>query len=176
MNKTLLTSALAAILLFAACQQPAPKPASEAPAAAAEPASKEQFISSGPDVDLLKKTFEAYEKGDWTTLRSCFSDSAVSVHNQWIDSTGTPVPVDAVIARHKEDREKRIEGMSIGTPIYEAVVTADGTHYGHVWAKLSTKNRKTQKPLDFVVFASYGIKDGKLTYEWAVYDTKNLVQ
>lgn len=140
----------------------------------AEPATTPQatMSTSGPDVDLLKKLMGAFAAGDWATYRSCFVDTAVTYYNNWpLDASAAKVPVDSVVANHKAGRENLWDGMSINEPIYEVVSDGSGNTYGHVWAKLSTKKRKKGgEPVEVTVFGSYGIKEGKITYEWVIFD------
>lgn len=128
--------------------------------------------TSGPDVDLLKKLMGAFAAGDWATYRSCFVDTAVTYYNNWpLDASAVKVPVDSVVANHKTGRENLWDGMSINEPIYEVVTDTSGNTYGHVWAKLSTKKKKKGgEPVEVTVFGSYGIKEGKITYEWVIFD------
>lgn len=137
--------------------------------------SRASFANAGPDVDQLKKMFEAYAKADWATYRSCFTDSAFSVYNQMATDTNIQkIPVDTVVAHHSRDRETTWEGMSINTPIYEVVTDTAGNKYGHVWCKLSTKNRKTGKKADLTLFGSYGFKNDKVAWEWVIFDRLGL--
>jgi hypothetical protein len=51
----------------------------------------------------------------------------------------------------------------------------DGNKYGHSWNEMSWTSKKgvTGK---MVVFNSFGFnKDGKLTFNWPIYDTKDVV-
>lgn len=156
---------LAMILAFG-CKQGTPIP-EKAPAP-----SKTAFTTTGPDVDLLKKLMESFASGDWATYRSCFSDTAVTYYNNWpLDKGAAAVPVDSVVANHKAGRAELWDGMSINQPIYEVVTDSSGNKYGHVWAKLSTKKRKKAgEPVDVTVFGSYLLKDGKIQYEWVIFD------
>lgn len=157
---------LSVLLLAMACKQHT--------AGVAAPSSA-SFANAGPDVDQLKRMFEAYAKADWTTYRSCFTDSAFSVYNEMAtDSNIQRIPVDTVVAHHSRDRETVWEGMSINTPIYEVVTDTAGNKYGHVWCKLSTKNRKTGKKADLTLFGSYGFKKDKVAWEWVIFDRLGL--
>ncbi|SOD92157.1 hypothetical protein [Spirosoma fluviale] len=134
---------------------------------------KGSFTNSGPDVDLLKKVSEAYAKGDWETYRACYSDSAVVIVNQWAaDTTSKYMPIDTVIAGIKKFRPM-VESVNLNQPIYEVITDSTGNKYGHVWAKLSTKNRNQNKPEDAITFTSYGIKNGKVTYQWTILSANN---
>jgi len=173
MTKTLIIVSSFCIYLLIACSQ-SPK-ASTAGEATEKPVSKAGVAFSGPDVDLLKNAYQAYEKADWATLRSLYSDSAATITNAMATDEKVPsTPIDSVIAGHKLARETIYEGMSINNPIYEVVTTEDGSRFGHVWSKLTTKLRKTGEPINVTVFGSYGIKDGKLTFEWVIYNVPKI--
>jgi hypothetical protein len=155
MNRTLLVIGCFCMKMIFACSQPA------APAIASAPSAASGFTTEGPDVDLLKKAYQAYEKGD----------CAVNFTNVMATDEHSPsLPVDSIIATHKFGRENLFENVSINNPIYEVVTTADGSKYGHVWTKITSKLRKTGAPMSTTVFGSYGIKDGKLTFEWLIYN------
>lgn len=154
------------LVITIGCNQPSSVPSE----AAATP--KATMSTSGPDVDLLKKLMGAFAAGDWVTYRSCFVDTAVTYYNNWpLDAGAVKVPVDSVVANHKAGRENLWDGMSINEPIYEVVTDTAGNTYGHVWAKLSTKKKKKGgEPAAVTVFGSYGIKEGKIVYEWVIFD------
>ena len=134
--------------------------------------------ATGPEVDMLKKSTTAFANGDWATLASFYADSAVSVHNAWAASTDTTVAVkmSTMIENFKKQRELIDGNLTVGNTIYEVVTMPDGNKYGHAWVELSWKSKKGV-PGKAVVFNSFGInKDGKITYEWPIYDTKDVAK
>lgn len=140
--------------------------------AAAQPA-KGTVDFEGPEIDLMKKLISSAEKGDWDAAQSCFADSAVVFANLWPDSTQKGVPILDVLAQEKADRVNW-ENVSYGDPIYEVVTTPAGEKYGHIWARYTARNVKTKKSVDVTAFLSYLIKDGKLQWEWILYDSRKL--
>ena len=133
--------------------------------------------TTGPDVDLIKNVNTYFVNGDWTNLASCYADSAKSFHNVWPSKSDTTVGV--AIPKSIEGFKKLralIDGnINLGGTIYEVVTMPNGNKYGHSWVEMSWKSKKgvTGK---MVVFNSYGInKDGKITYDWPIYDTKDVV-
>ena len=133
---------------------------------------------TGPDVDLIKNSFTYFANGDWAKLASCYADSAKSFHNVWSSSTDTNVGVTIpkIIEVFKKQRALIDGNITLGGTICEVVVMPDGSKYGHLWASMSWKSKKgvTGK---IVLFNSYGInKDGKITYDWPIYDTKDVVK
>jgi hypothetical protein len=133
---------------------------------------------TGPDVDLIKKSFTYFADGDWTNLASCYADSAKSFHNVWSSSTDTTVGVaiPKIIEVFKKQRELIDGNINLGGTICEVVIMPDGSKYGHLWAEMSWKSKKGVAG-KMVLFNSYGInKDGKITYDWPIYDTKDVVK
>jgi len=127
--------------------------------------------STGPDVDLMKKAADSWASGDWDAYLSCYADTAISVHNAWAVTTDTTVArkVSSYIDLFKKSREAMDGNVTINNTIFEVVTMPDGSKYGHAWVDCSwkTKDGGTGKS---VIFNSYGIKDGKLVYEWPIYN------
>ena len=139
---------------------------------------KGTVTTTGPDVELIKKCITAFANGDWATYASCYADTAKAFHNVWPSATDTSVGVKIpqLIEGHKKQREIADGNITLGETIYEVVTMPDGNKYGHLWVKMSwkLKNGAVGKT---VLFNSYGInKDGKITYEWPIFDTKDVVR
>ena len=144
----------------------------------ATPETKGTVTSTGPDVDLIKKCITAFANADWATYASCYADTAKAFHNVWPSATDTSVGVKIpqLIEGHKKQRELADGNITLGETIYEVVTMPDGNKYGHLWVKMSWK-LKNGAVGKMVLFNSYGInKDGKITYEWPIYDTKDVVK
>jgi hypothetical protein len=136
------------------------------------PVSEGTVTTTGPEVELMKKAGNAWATGDFVTYLACYQDTARSVHNAWASNDTTVAKkMSSFIDRFKKSREGVVGNISIDNSIYEVVTMPDGSQYGHAWVDCSwkTKNGAISKT---VIFNSYGIKDGKFTYEWPIYDTK----
>ena len=134
--------------------------------------------TTGPDVDLIKKSITAFADGDWATYASTYADTAKSYHNIWPSNTDTTVGVKipVLIEGFKKQRELMDGKLTMGGTIFEVVTMPDGSKYGHVWVDFTWKNKKGEVGKS-VLFDSYGInKDGKISYEWPIYDTKDVVR
>ncbi len=132
--------------------------------------------TSGPDVDLVKKSITAWADGDWATYASTYADTAKAVHNGWPSATDTTVGVkmSIMIENFKKQRELMDGNITLGKSIIEVVTVPDGNKYGHLWVEVSWKSKKGVAGYS-VLFDSYGInKDGKISYEWPIYDTKDV--
>jgi hypothetical protein len=132
--------------------------------------------TTGPDVDMMQKSFTYFANGDWTNLALCYADTAKAFHNTWPSNTDTTVglSIPTIIEGFKKQRELIDGNIELGKSINEVVTMPDGNKYGHNWLEMSWKSKKgvTGK---MVIFSSFGInKDGKLTYHWPIYDTKDV--
>jgi hypothetical protein len=133
--------------------------------------------TTGPDVEMMKNSFTYFANGDWANLALCYADSAKSFHNVWASTSDTTVGVNIqnIIEAFKKQRELIDGNIELGRNIYEVVTMPDGNKYGHSWNEMSWTSKKgvTGK---MVVFNSFGFnKDGKLTFNWPIYDTKDVV-
>jgi hypothetical protein len=132
--------------------------------------------TTGPDVDLIKKSITAWADGDWASYASTYADTAKAVHNGWPSATDTTVGVkmSIMIENFKKQRELMDGNITLGKSIIEVVTMPDGNKYGHLWVEVSWKSKKGVAGYS-VLFDSYGInKDGKISYEWPIYDTKDV--
>lgn len=160
-------------IMLVACNQETPKTEAIATAPVVVDSTKGTVDFAGPEVDLMKKLVSAIEKLDYVTARSCYADSAVIWYNMWPgDTTQKGTPIDEALANEKKMAETTWGDIKFGQPIYEVVTTASGEKYGHIWARVLGKNKKTGKPIDATMFASFLIKDGKLQWEWNIHDSR----
>ena len=133
--------------------------------------------TTGPDVDLMKKSFTFFANADWTNLALCYADSAKAFHNVWPSKSDTTVGVNVqnIIERFKKQRELIDGNIELGKSIYEVVTMTDGKKYGNSWLEMSWTSKKGVNG-KMVIFSSFGFnKDGKLTFHWPIYDTKDVV-
>jgi hypothetical protein len=130
-------------------------------------------VKEGPEVDLMKNAITAYSKGDWATLATFFSDSALSYHNA--DTVG--MKMSDRIELFKQQREALGGTVDPGTPNLEVATidTKDERYkdykWGHAWIRF-TRTSKTGEKKSTLTFASFAIKNGKIDWEEVIYDTK----
>lgn len=105
--------------------------------------------TTGPDVDLIKKSITAWADGDWATYASTYADTAKSTHNAWPSATDSTVTVKipALIEGFKKQRELMDGNVTMGNSIIEVVTMPDGNKYGHVWVELSWKSHTNRHKL-----------------------------
>ncbi len=128
------------------------------------------FTFEGPEINLIKKAVQHFTKGELKAYRACFTDSATFVHNQW--GNDNPQSIDELVKIHQEAKDQRKGDIEILNQIYEVVTVPNGSKYGHGWFEFSSEN-KTGDKLVNTVFVSWGFKDDKLAWEWAIYNTAN---
>ena len=126
------------------------------------------FTFEGPEINLIKKAVQHFTKGELKAYRACFTDSATFVHNQW--GNDNPQSIDELVKIHQEAKDQRKGDIDILNQIYEVVTVPNGSKYGHGWFEFSSEN-KTGDKLVNTVFVSWGFKDDKLAWEWAIYNT-----
>ena len=164
MKKIILMAFLATSLF--ACNAPAEKTTAAAGAGSS-------CVKEGPEVDLMKKAITAYATADWATMASCFSDTALSFHNN--DSVG--MKMSERIELFKKQRENIVGDVEIGTPNFEVVTveTTDeqykGIKWGHSWVRFKYTTKEGVKKSS-LTFATLAMKEGKIIWEQIIYDSK----
>ena len=122
---------------------------------------QKQYFTSCPEIDLIKKTNNAYFSGDWQTLRSSFSDTAKIWNITWM---GQEIGPDAYVEMLKSGVADLAEYKMSDDAIYEMVITDKGEHWVHNWFLYSTKH-KNGKEIGVPVHLSTMIVDGKVCYQ-----------
>ena len=148
-NQLIILSAF--VLLAAACQQ-----------------QKKQYFTSSPEIDLVKKANDAYFKGDWETLKSCYSDTA----KIWINtdfSNDKPIMVDQMIDSFKKNLENYSEYKVGDFYVNEMIINDNGGKWVHTW--LVWKGRtKDGKDVVFPVNISNMVQDNKIVLAGLIYN------
>ncbi|HAA71133.1 MAG TPA: hypothetical protein DCE55_18485 [Planctomycetaceae bacterium] len=135
-------------------------------------ADQSAYTQSGPDVQLIKNTVHSFAKGDIDGWLANFADDARYSHNKWGNQQAKPI---AELADVHRELHTQIDGeVKVLNEIYEVVTVKGGGKHGHAWLHLE-QNFKTGEIVHVAVFVAFGInKQGKLGYEWAIYDTSGL--
>ena len=132
---------------------------------------KQRYFTSSPEIDLAKKSIEAYENGDWEQWVSKYADDAKIYHNNWDKSKSS---TDAV-AGHKAMLTNFSSYKYMDDPIFfEMIIDDKGekwVHYWAVWQGVSIDGKELKIPLHMA--SNY--KDGKVVAEYGFWDTNNLM-
>lgn len=127
---------------------------------------QKQFYKESPEIDLVKKSNEAYFKGDWETLRSFFADTATIYDNTWGNNKLTPEKNIETIRMGLADytEYKMSEGAE-----YEMVVNDRGEHWVYNWFEWVGKH-KTGKEARSVVHIGMRVENNKIVFAGFIYD------
>ena len=130
------------------------------------------YTQSGPDVDLIKNAVHSFAKGDIDAWLANFADDARYSHNKWGNQQTRPI---AELADVHRELHTQLDGeVKVLNEIYEVVTVKGGGKHGHAWLHME-QHFKTGEIVHVAVFVALGInKQGKLGYEWAIYDTSGL--
>lgn len=130
-----------------------------------------RYTTSSPEIDLAKKSIQAYEAGDWNTWINKFSDDAKIYHNNW-DKFKTS---DEAVEGHKQMLKNFSSYSYIDDPIFfEMVIDDKGekwVNYWAVWEGTSVNGTELKIPIHM----SSNYKDGKVVAEYGFWDTHSLM-
>lgn len=127
---------------------------------------EKQYFDASPEIDLVKKANDAYFKGDWSTMRSVFADTARIWFNTWHTKNDGLTP-DQFVETLKTGLENYSEYKMGDEPIYEMIVTDEGDKWVHCWF-LWSATTKSGVEVNTPVSIGGMVKDGKIVYEAAV--------
>jgi hypothetical protein len=127
----------------------------------------QQYFESGPEIDMAKKSVQAYLDADWETMRSLFADTAKIAGNAW--NPEDFVNVDQWIEGFKTERLDFPE-VSIGDDaIYNMIVTNDGDKYVLAWLNWTGKS-KDRKEVSSPVHLFFQCKGGKFAFHGGIFN------
>jgi hypothetical protein len=134
-----------------------------------EPIDRSAFTRSGPEIEQVKATVQAYAAGDIDAYLSHFTENATAGHNSW--SREGSVPVSTIAAVHRDHHRQLAGKIEITKSIYELVTLKGGGKHAHAWLNFK-HTYKTGEIVEVPVFVAFGInRQNKITYEWAFYDS-----
>lgn len=130
-----------------------------------------RYKTASPEIEMAKKSIEAYEAGDWETWVNKFSTEAKIYHNNW-DKFKTS---DEAVEGHKKMLKNFSTYGYIKDPIFfEMVIDDEGkkwVNYWAVWEGVSVNGTEIKIP----VHMSSNYKDGKVVAEYGFWDTHSLM-
>lgn len=143
-------------LLFVACKQ-----------------GPERFSTSGPEVDLVKKLVDDYEKGDWDAWREAYSDTVKIYHNTRTEA----VDANAALERHQETLALMNSYGFLDDPIfYEKIIDDKGKTWVNFWGSWQSELKANAQALETQVHLTLHIKEGKIVEEHGFWDNAPMVQ
>lgn len=150
--KRILLLALA-VTMFIACQN---KP--------------QRYFDTSPEIETLKAGIKAYEAQDWAAWKANFADTAKIFHN-----TNKASSPDQMMEGMKGMLSNFSSyGFSKEGGIYEMVVDKKGKTWVNYWNSWGGKAKVTDEKLVIPVHLTVEFVNGKITQEYAYYDTAGI--
>ncbi|GAA4899611.1 hypothetical protein GCM10023311_26240 [Flaviramulus aquimarinus] len=144
-----------AIILFVACQnQP------------------QRYFEASPEIETLKAGIEAYEAQNWDAWKANFADSAKIFHN-----TNKGSSPDQLMAGMKQMLSNfSAYKFSDEGEVYEMIIDKNKETWVNYWGTWMGETNKTEKGISVPVHLTVQFVDGKITQEYAYYDTSSINQ
>lgn len=153
---------IAGVALFAACSSPPPA------------APRNEAVTEGPGADSIRMFFDNFAKGDWTALRTMYSDTAGIYHN-----ASVKMSPDSIVNFHKARREnyEKVEAQ-VFAPLVVKYGTGEmsGQHWRTAWADLTITIKGTGEVVRIPMNIAWLIQDGKVVREHAFYNSLGIFQ
>ena len=131
-----------------------------------------RFTTSSPEISSYKKGIEAYEKADWATWATSFSDTAKVYYNDW-DSPST-------VAETREGHENMIAtlssyGFDKDQMVIEQNLDDDGETWVNFWSLWKGTLKANGKEIKIPVHLTAQFVDGKIVEEYGFWDMSGYV-
>ncbi len=137
--------------------------------ASCQQAPKNQVFVSGPDVDNIQKTIDAYVAADWTTFRAAYADTATSTHNK------AKMDMDSLMRFHQNAR-KAYDKVEFETIAKEMVQYEDGSQWTHYWGTWKGTIKGSSQAIEIPIHIAGHIVQGKITEDYLFYDPTPIVK
>jgi hypothetical protein len=127
-----------------------------------------QYFEKSPEIDIAKKSVDAYLKQDWVTYKSLYSDTARIWYNEYWE-TNTGRSIDEVIESMKEPLASLVYYRYEGE-IWEMIVNNNGDKWVHFWGNWIGKLAADGEEVKILVHIAYGVVGDKIVYESGFWD------
>ncbi|WGF92984.1 nuclear transport factor 2 family protein [Aequorivita marisscotiae] len=155
MKKSILL-VLAAVLSLTACKQ-----------------QEKRYTQQSPEIDTYKKVIEAYDKQDWETMASHYSDTAKIMNNVTEKEAQT---LAELVASDKEDASLFSSWEYVdGESEFEMVVTDKGKTYVNFWGLWQGTLAANNKTYTIPTHLTAQFVDGKIVKEFGYWDLSKIM-
>ncbi len=137
--------------------------------ASCQQAPKSQVFTSGPDVDNIQKTIDAYVAGDWAAFKAAYADTATSTHNK------NKMDMDSLMRFHQNSRNA-YEKVEIETIAKEMVRYEDGSQWTHFWGVWKGTIKGSGQVVEVPMHIAGHVVQGKITEDYLFYDPTPIVE
>lgn len=124
---------------------------------------KNQVFVSGPEVDNIQKSIDAYVAGDWATFRANYADTAISTHNT------IRMDMDSLMRFHQNAR-KAYDKIEFTTIAKEMIKYENGDQWTHFWGVWKGTIKGSGQTIEMPVHISGLLANGKVGAEYLFYD------
>lgn len=126
-----------------------------------------RFTTSSPEITAYKKGVEAYEKADWATWSSMFSDTVKVYHNTW----DNPSSLADTQQRHQNMIDLLSSyGFDKEQMVVEQNLDDDGETWVNFWSVWSGTLKANGKKITIPVHLTAQFVDGKIVQEYGFWD------
>ncbi|MEM0518229.1 nuclear transport factor 2 family protein [Aequorivita flava] len=155
MKKSILL-VLAAVLSLTACKQ-----------------QEKRYTQQSPEIDTYKKVIEAYDKQDWETMASHYSDTAKIMNNVTEKEAQT---LAELVASDKEDASLFSSWEYVdGESEFEMVVTDKSKTYVNFWGLWQGTLAANNKTYTIPTHLTAQFVDGKIVKEFGYWDLSKIM-
>jgi hypothetical protein len=130
-------------------------------------APKTQYFETGPEIESVQKSLEAFLKQDWATFRSIYADSAKIAVNT--SDNGKFINND----QHIEEEKATHAGFTdikFNDVEYKMIITDKGEKWVLMWFNASAK-AKSGVEVRVTGHEKFLFVDGKIVFQMNFYDT-----
>ena len=148
--KKLALMLLAVVVLFA-CQEKQPV----------------RFTTSSPEIDSYKNGIDSYEKADWSTWQSQYSDTAKIYHNIWENPSS---PAEVQEGHINTISNLTSYGFDKDQTVIEQTLDDDGETWVNFWGLWKGTLKANGKEISIPVHLTAQFVDGKVVQEYGFWD------
>lgn len=131
-----------------------------------------RFTTSSPEISSYKQGVEAYEKADWSTWVTMFSDTAKIYHNTW----DNPSSVEETQEGHQNMIATLSSyGFDKDQMVIEQNLDDDGETWVNFWSLWKGNLKANGKEIVIPVHLTAQFVDGKIVEEYGFWDMSGYV-
>ena len=141
-----------AIILFASCEK------KETP----------RFMTSSPEIDVLKSLIKDYEEGNWTNWATHYASNAEIYHNVLVPISSAELQknlttvINNLSGYNFSHKEEEI--------FFENIIDDQGDNWVYFWGTWKGTVSETNKELEMPIHIAFKMVDNKIVKEHAYYD------
>jgi hypothetical protein len=131
-----------------------------------------RFTTSSPEISTFKKMIDDYEKANWSSWATMYSDTAKIYHNNWDNSSTV-----AEIQKGHESLNVNLSsyGFDKDQMVVEQNLDDDGETWVNFWSLWKGKLRANGKEIHIPVHLTAQFVDGKVVEEYGFWNMSEYV-